>query len=122
MIITLGKLRKSAVSLSRLTEIGTLPIKKKYWLARLIDKAEGGLIQCEKERVKLVKKYGEGDEEKGWQVTSENLAAFAKEESELYEIELDLEVDLSFSIDELDSDKITAADFVNLKWLITDPE
>ena len=122
MFISLGELRKSATSLSRLAQVGTLPVKKKYWLGRLIEKADGELKRCEKERVELIKKYGEGDEEKGWQVTTDNLTAFSKEESELYEIEVDLEVYLSFSIEELDSDKITAADFVNLKWLIAEPE
>ena len=62
MLITLGELRKSATSLSRLAQVGTLPVKKKYWLGRLIDKADGELKRCEKERVELVKKDADGND------------------------------------------------------------
>lgn len=122
MAITLERLQQSAASLGNLAQVGSLPVKKKYWLSRLIDKVDAELKAFEKARIELVKKHGEGDEQQGWRVLPENLVAFGKDQAELLTVEIDLGIDLSFSIEELDSDRLTAADFLNLRWLIAEPE
>lgn len=122
MTITLQKLQQAATSLSNLAQVTTLPIKKKYWLGRFIEQAETELKRVEKQRVELVKKYGEGDEEKGYRLKPENVSAFAKDYEELLSVEVEFDFELRFTIEELDSDKLNAADFANLGWLIAEPD
>lgn len=122
MMITLQKLQQSANSLSNLAQVTTLPVKKKYWLGRFIEQAEAELKRVEKQRVELIKTYGEGDDEKGFRLKSENVPAFAKDYDELLSVEVSFDFELQFTIEELDSDKLNAADFANLGWLIAAPD
>lgn len=104
-------------SLVKLGAESGLPMKKRYWLGRLLDAAVSEIKTIEKHRNDLVKKYA-GD---GPQVPSAKVEAFTKEFNDLLEVEIELP-SVEISLDDLGDDSaLNAIDLMSLDWIVTGP-
>jgi hypothetical protein len=92
--VKLGILKAIEEPLIKLVKL-ELPIKTSYKLSKILKKIGQELADLEEERVKLVKKYGDQDDEaQSIQVKDpEKYEEFAKEFGELLQEEITLEID-----------------------------
>jgi hypothetical protein len=119
--VKLGILKAIEEPLIKLVKL-ELPIKTSYKLSKILKKIGQELADLEEERVKLVKKYGDQDDEaQSIQVTDPaKYEEFAKEFGELLQEEITLEID-PIPIDMLgDSVTFSPAELAALEMLFTD--
>lgn len=99
MIIKNEKLVNSIVVLSKLTQM-ELPIKLSYALSKNITKIDRELTVYNKERGKLIEKYGEKDEEGNLKTKEDgtinilDIDSFNKDLKEILEIETEVDIHL----------------------------
>lgn len=118
MQITLKQLRESAGALGKLGNAVGLPVKKAYWLGRLIDQAEGPLNTLEKRRQSLIKELSPGDGQPWPDATVEQ---FEAQFTALLDEKVELP-DVAFTLDEVAKADLSAIELRVLGWLITAPE
>lgn len=122
MQITLKTLNDSFANLGKLSAIDAgqgLTARQAYWISRVAETVEAEMKRLEKQRVSLVKLYGVPDKDGNYTVPPDKLDDFAKAIEELFEVEIDLPGEpLKFS--ELGDLKLSAIDFLRLRWLIVD--
>lgn len=105
-------------SLIKLGAESGLPMKKRYWLGRLLDAVISEIKAIEKHRNDLVKKYA-GDEPR---VPDSKVEAFHQEFNDLLDVEIDLP-DVGITLDDLGKDSaLNAIDLMSLDWIITETE
>jgi hypothetical protein len=102
-----------------------LPVKVSYAISKNISKIESELKVYDKERQKLIEKYGEKDEnnkvvadEKG-QIKFEDKDGWDKDIKVLLEIENEIDIH-KFSIDELNGFNISPAELQAIDYMIDD--
>lgn len=119
--VKLGILKAIEEPLIKLVKL-ELPIKTSYKLSKILKKVGQELADLEEERVKLVKKYGDQDDEsQSIQVKdSEKYEEFAREFGELLQEEITLDFD-PISIDALgDEATFSPAELAALEMLFKD--
>jgi hypothetical protein len=119
--VKLGILKAIEEPLIKLVKL-ELPIKTSYKLSKILKKIGQELADLEEERVKLVKKYGDQDDEaQSIQVKDpEKYEEFAKEFGELLQEEITLEID-PIPIDMLgDAVTFSPAELAALEMLFKD--
>lgn len=112
---TLGELKSIEESLKKLIEL-PLPIKISYSLSKVLNNISKELILLEEQRMNLVRKYGETNQEtKEIKVSNENLDLFVKEFNELLQEELELMIK-PININSLGDDlKLSPVDMARLE-------
>ncbi|AJA50050.1 hypothetical protein CPAST_c40210 [Clostridium pasteurianum DSM 525 = ATCC 6013] len=102
-----------------------LPVKVSYAISKNISKIESELKIYDKERQKLIEKYGEKDEqgkvvadEKG-QIKFKDKDSWDKDIKALLDIENEIDIH-KFSIDELNGFNISAAELQVIDYMIDD--
>lgn len=112
------KLEKIVLSKDTLVKVlnQDFPIVISYKLSKIVDKINKEIQIFEENRVKLVKKYGEEVKE-GFKVKEENIEVYAKELSELLDIEIQIEIPI-ITIKDLEGCKLSPLELIQLSWLI----
>lgn len=105
----------------------SLPVKVSYKLSKLVTKLQPELDLFNKEKDKLIEKYGEKDDKGVVSIKqdSPNMPKFAKEIDELAEMEVNIDFGdgKSFekiSVADLGDVKIEAQDLLSLSYLLND--
>lgn len=98
-----------------------LPAKKAYALSRFLKKAADEYDLLDKQRLKLIEKYGVPHESGGQIVPPDNMGAFTTEFNEVLAGAVELP-DLALTVDDLDGAKLSAIQFFTLAWLFDKDE
>lgn len=117
MQITLKQLRESAGALGKLGNAAGLPVKKAYWLGRLIDQVEAPLNTLEKRRQAMIKELSPGD---GQPWPDDTIEKFEAQFEELMGERIDLP-DVQFTLDEIAKADLSAIEMRVLRYLLTAP-
>lgn len=124
MNITLRQLSESFAHLGKLAQINAgegLTAKQAYWISRIAETAESEMKRVEKQRVALVKQFGETDDQGNSTVKPDQIAAFSEQIESLMDESIELPGSpIKFS--ELGEVKLSGLDLLRLRWLITDDE
>jgi len=115
MQVTLGTLYNGWQALAKLSNLD-LPARKAYALARFMKDAGNEYELIEKQRVKLVERYGAPDESGNTHVPPANLEPFVTAFNELLSVSVEV-YDPQITIDDLDGAKLSAIAFFSLSWL-----
>lgn len=115
MKVKLANIFNSWAALSKMSN-ADLPAKKSYALAKFMAGAGSEYELLEKQRTKLVEKYGEKSADGNVAVKPENFEAFAAEFNTLLDQEIELYT-LDLDIDDLEGCKLSALNFFALTWL-----
>lgn len=98
-----------------------LPAKKAYALSRFLKRAADEYDLLDKQRVKLIEKYGDKDAAGNVSVSPDNIGAFTTEFNEVLAGAVELP-DLALTVDDLDGAKLSAIQFFTLAWLFDKDE
>lgn len=118
MKATLANIYNNWAAIGKLSAID-LPAKQAYGLARFLKDAAEHYEAVEKQRIKLVEKYGANDNGQVT-VTPEQMGNFVAEFNELLSVEVDV-YDPALTLEHLSEAKLSALTFFGLTWLIDQP-
>lgn len=121
MKFTLAEIKTMRPSLLKLIKL-ELPAKISYRLGKFLSSYSKEYVRAEDERVKLVKKYAEGepDDEGDQKVKDENRKQFRKEFKELLQEETELDIKEPIKLSELGDIRLSPLDFSALQKIIVD--
>lgn len=94
-----------------------LPAKQAYGLARFLKEAGEHYNEVEKQRIKLVEKYGTANDDGQIAVIAEKMGDFVSEFNELLSVEVDV-FDPQLTLESLEGAKLSALTFFGLTWLV----
>jgi homogentisate 1,2-dioxygenase len=118
MKFTLGELRKMGPALDRLAK-KELPVSISYRVAKFLKKVSDELFVVEKERIKLIQRFGQmHGEEKKVIVPPDKMDTFQKEFNALLDEEVEIEVS-SMDAKDFGSISISPQDIVLLERIIS---
>ena len=125
-MIKIKDIVNSQTSLQKLLGV-SLPVKVSYKLSKLVAKLQPELDIFNKEKDKLIEKYGEKDDKGNWTIKqdSENMPKFVEEINELTEMEVNIDFGdgkpfEKISVADLGDVKIEAQDLLSLSYLLND--
>lgn len=125
-MIKIKDIVNSQNSLQKLLGV-SLPVKVSYKLSKLVTKLQPELDLFNKEKDKLIEKYGEKDDKGVVSIKqdSPNMPKFAKEIDELAEMEVSIDFGdgkpfEKISVADLGDVKIEAQDLISLSYLLND--
>lgn len=120
MQVTLANIYNGWQALAKLSALD-LPARKAYALARFMKDAGSEYDLIEKQRVKLVERYGSQDEQGNTHVPPANLEPFVAAFNELLAVTVEV-YDPQITIDDLEGAKLSAISFFSLSWLFDKDE
>lgn len=92
--------------------------KAAYWIGRNAKKLESIIVDMEKERVDLVKKYGHEDKDsRKWSVPPDKKEEFDKVYSDMMEKEVEVDIK-EVSIESLKDAKLSPIDLASIDFMI----
>lgn len=116
MKTTLANIYNNWQAVGKLSAID-LPAKQAYGLARFLKEAGEHYEAVEKQRIKLVEKYGATNDSGQVTVTPEQMGDFVTEFNELLSVEVDV-FNPGLTLENLEGAKLSALTFFGLTWLI----
>ena len=94
-----------------------LPVKVSYRLSKTIKKIEEELKHFDVNRIELIKKYGETEDNIHYTVKKENMESYVKDMEELFTEKVDINV-TQVTLTEIENAKLSSVDMSNLSKLI----